>query len=410
MAQAVDYSFSHPSPWEIVKAGYVGAIRYLGWDFGRGPRCISQAEYDALRNAGLAVDLVWETNADMVLRGAPGGAVDGAEAARLCRLLHHQFFVYVAIDFDISPAQMPTANAYLDAFMGAWNAEFYGKYTVIEAKQTGWQCCAWSGVGSGSGGSLQGRRLSRHARLYQLLGYVMNNRCDANEVLGPRGNYAIGTDAPVATKPATDTPTDDGVAWQPGAVLEGTVNEVQADLKVIAAAEGDSRMDPGPVDGVWGENTRNAVVWFQRQHDGSDGNRLKDDGIVGHETMTSLRFWTYIYSAQAPQNPDQPVPVPVPQDPATDPSGWYPPSHPPFPGRLMKHQEPDLITGEDVRQFQEQMNARDPHLAELGFVMDGVFGQQTEDVVRQFQQEQNLTNDGIVGELTWNAAYEAPTS
>ncbi|MEC4815729.1 MAG: peptidoglycan-binding domain-containing protein [Scytonema sp. PMC 1069.18] len=35
--------------------------------------------------------------------------------------------------------------------------------------------------------------------------------------------------------------------------------------------------------------------------------------------------------------------------------------------------------------------------------MDGVFGERTDSVVRQFQQSSNLKVDGIVGSKTWAA-------
>ncbi len=45
-------------------------------------------------------------------------------------------------------------------------------------------------------------------------------------------------------------------------------------------------------------------------------------------------------------------------------------------------------------------------LNELGFIcgnIDGVFGAKTQFAVKKFQEEKNLTVDGIVGEKTWNS-------
>ena len=38
--------------------------------------------------------------------------------------------------------------------------------------------------------------------------------------------------------------------------------------------------------------------------------------------------------------------------------------------------------------------------------IDGIFGQNTENAVREFQQNNNLAVDGIVGPNTWNALTE----
>lgn len=62
----------------------------------------------------------------------------------------------------------------------------YGSYRIIEAFTDlpfRWQCAAWSGNGQGTGGSIQGRRLSQHAHLFQRVGYVLNDTCDVNDLL-----------------------------------------------------------------------------------------------------------------------------------------------------------------------------------------------------------------------------------
>ena len=61
--------------------------------------------------------------------------------------------------------------------------------------------------------------------------------------------------------------------------------------------------------------------------------------------------------------------------------------------------------GEPVRAVQRQLNARRSSLA-----VDGDFGLQTERAVRQFQQDQGLLIDGIVGTDTWHALVSAPVT
>jgi peptidoglycan hydrolase-like protein with peptidoglycan-binding domain len=54
-------------------------------------------------------------------------------------------------------------------------------------------------------------------------------------------------------------------------------------------------------------------------------------------------------------------------------------------------------TGEAVRRLQRALR-RTPN---LGLVVDGVFGQATENAVKEFQQGAGLVDDGIVGPQTW---------
>ena len=56
-------------------------------------------------------------------------------------------------------------------------------------------------------------------------------------------------------------------------------------------------------------------------------------------------------------------------------------------------------TGEPVRRLQRALR-RTP---DLGLAVDGIFGPQTDQAVRDFQQANGLTVDGVVGPLTWAA-------
>jgi peptidoglycan hydrolase-like protein with peptidoglycan-binding domain len=53
------------------------------------------------------------------------------------------------------------------------------------------------------------------------------------------------------------------------------------------------------------------------------------------------------------------------------------------------------MQGEDVRQVQEA-----PIAAGINVSADGVFGKDTDNAVRQFQQQKWLTADGVVGVQT----------
>lgn len=189
MPQAIDYSWSRPDPDLIASNGYVGVLRYLA------PRpngkVIDLAEQNALHARGLAVGYVWETTAGRALEGAEAGAHD----ARLANAMADELGVpatlalHYAVDSDV-----PGWSAVAPYFEGVHSASVrpvrpYGEYDVIEGfhatyGEPGWQTAGWSGSGAGSGGSMQGRRLSAHAALFQLVGYVLSQSSDANEVLG----------------------------------------------------------------------------------------------------------------------------------------------------------------------------------------------------------------------------------
>ncbi|GAA3206669.1 peptidoglycan-binding protein [Nonomuraea helvata] len=79
------------------------------------------------------------------------------------------------------------------------------------------------------------------------------------------------------------------------------------------------------------------------------------------------------------------------------------PVAPPFPGRLLTY--PPVTQGDDVRAWQAQMKRR-------GWVLtvDGAYGAESRDVCRRFQRQQGVTDDGIVGPVTWRLAWEAPAA
>ncbi|HLC15404.1 MAG TPA: peptidoglycan-binding protein [Thermodesulfovibrionia bacterium] len=65
------------------------------------------------------------------------------------------------------------------------------------------------------------------------------------------------------------------------------------------------------------------------------------------------------------------------------------------------HTTPDLQ--DEVKQLQEL-------LVKQGFELtpDGLFGEQTESIVKEFQKKKNLDDDGIVGQITWAALLGTP--
>jgi peptidoglycan hydrolase-like protein with peptidoglycan-binding domain len=73
---------------------------------------------------------------------------------------------------------------------------------------------------------------------------------------------------------------------------------------------------------------------------------------------------------------------------------------PKFGGKLIT--QPPIMTSAAVRTWQNQMRKR-----HWGLTADGQYGPQSESCCRRFQASHRLTVDGVVGPITWKAAWEA---
>lgn len=78
------------------------------------------------------------------------------------------------------------------------------------------------------------------------------------------------------------------------------------------------------------------------------------------------------------------------------------PSFPRWPGRYIPLTSP-RTKGADVEEWQTQMRKRG-----LKIPADGVYDRPSEKVCLAFQQEQDLEMDGVIGPITWAAAWDAP--
>ncbi len=110
------------------------------------------------------------------------------------------------------------------------------------------------------------------------------------------------------------------------------------------------------VDGFFGEQTKEAVMAFQKEYG------LTIDGIVGSQT------WAIVDTIDVSENDTN--------------------SHP-----ILRFGS----KGSDVEYLQRRLNG-------IGFgtiVVDEIFGVGTEEAVKKFQKYYGLTVDGIVGTLTW---------
>jgi murein L,D-transpeptidase YcbB/YkuD len=93
----------------------------------------------------------------------------------------------------------------------------------------------------------------------------------------------------------------------------------------------------------------------------------------------------------------------VGEKPAHDPTPASGSKAPKFSGRLLAY--PPIVRGDDVRTWQSQMKHRGWDID-----VDGAYGPGSRDVCVAFQQEKGLDDDGVVGKLTWVAAWEEPVT
>lgn len=213
MPYALDYSAGRPTAAQVLAAGYVGVIRYIG--FPARAKCITRAEYADMTNNGVPVALVYENQAGDMLGGNPAGRA----AANLARAHATDIGfpagepIYYACDTDIIfgaarwaalaaagalglvehlrsiPLTVSQMAAVLDYLRGAVSVEgsvalvgVYGEYDVMEqAAAAGvaryfWQTRAWSGG-----------RTSTRAQVRQEIGtYTVGGiACDRNTILAP---------------------------------------------------------------------------------------------------------------------------------------------------------------------------------------------------------------------------------
>ncbi len=137
-----------------------------------------------------------------------------------------------------------------------------------------------------------------------------------------------------------------------------------------------------PVDGVFGEQTENAVKAFQRVFN------LNPDGVVGSATWykisfiyTSVRKLSELYG-ESESLSDIPTQFVEPLELGD--------------------------SGSRVRLLQYYINVLSAFYNELSEVReDGQFGEETRQQVLNFQRVFGLTQDGIVGIGTWDALYDA---
>ncbi len=220
------------------------------------------------------------------------------------------------------------------------------------------------------------------------------------QLIGYMGDSGNGEDTPPhlhfqMDDPDLDDPAIAATPWQPdrrnpypslvaaraqgdvpgGAALTGSSNLRLGDRGPAVAqwqADLNTATDAGlATDGAFGPATHAATVAFQ------DARGLVADGVVGPATRDAM--------AKALDSGDSTA------TPGGDGTAYG--------GRPLRLEEPPM-RGDEIRTWQSR-------LRELGYTIgvDGIFGPQSDERTREFQRDQGILADGIVGPVTWAEAF-----
>ena len=142
-----------------------------------------------------------------------------------------------------------------------------------------------------------------------------------------------------------------------------------------------NNIQPPAVDGIFGQDTYNSVVQFQRQYG------LAPDGIVGRDTWNKLQA---VYNDILRTFPGE--------FSIYDQYARFA-----YPGYNLLRGS----TGSAVRNLQEYLQVLSRGVESVPYVAaDGIFGPQTEAAVKAARRYFGLTPNGIVGPLLWYAIAE----
>lgn len=206
MARVVDYSAGKPGAAAIKAAGYVGAVRYIGFDDPANPntkKCTTAAELADFDAHGLGMALVFEQTAGQWRGGAEQGRADARRAREHANRIGFPADrpIFMAIDQDVTTeADFRLVDAYLNGAAEVLGHEWTGPYgehdVCVRARRRGfgwsWQCRAWSGSINPETGYPYA--FDKEAQLYQHFGnpdgggrnpVISGIECDVNDVLSP---------------------------------------------------------------------------------------------------------------------------------------------------------------------------------------------------------------------------------
>ena len=181
-------------------------------------------------------------------------------------------------------------------------------------------------------------------------------------------------DAPVQDVVATypEVPLRLGALGDQVAVVQTMLNRISRNYPAIPKI--------APVTGVFGESTEAAVRQFQSIFN------LTPDGIVGKATWYQMvNLYVAVQRLSELVSQEQTIYRIQPE----------------FPGVLREGDEGDAVR--TVQYMLALLAEFNDALAQIN--IDGVFGPQTTQAVRQFQSQVGLTPDGVVWQMTWRELY-----
>lgn len=203
----VDYAFGGPPDAAVLRAAGVQFVcRYLA------PlpndKVITAAEARALSDAGVWIVLVFEWTAQRALAGKTAGVDDARLAWSQAQALGMPVDrpIYFAVDFDVSPSQMPAVLDYLRgaaSVLGKQGTGVYGSYSVVKAALDAGVCAwAWQTYGWSAGQWDPRAQLQQYSNGHSLGGVDVDyNRATAADY----GQWRVGV-APPAPHPQEDPP------------------------------------------------------------------------------------------------------------------------------------------------------------------------------------------------------------
>ncbi len=155
---------------------------------------------------------------------------------------------------------------------------------------------------------------------------------------------------------------------------QNAIMQIQGFLRTIEIYNGGTVTVP--VDGIYGTATRNAVMKFQRE------NSIASTGTVDRATYNML----YEKALEAEFEMSEPLPIFLFTN-----------------GRsVAKGEKSDFVMFLQII-LNELQIAYDTYEA---LEVDGIFGNDTENAIKEFQEKNRLPLTGIVNKKTWNALVE----
>jgi peptidoglycan hydrolase-like protein with peptidoglycan-binding domain len=287
-AAGIDYAWAlpgQPSDAALHAAGVTFVARYLSTV--DKSKCITAAEAARHLAAGRGVVLVYEDDAQAMLRGRAGGIADATAADAQARAAGlGGGVIYFAADWDVTPAQQARINDYLSgaaSVIGRGNVGCYGGYWVVSRARAAGKAAYFWGTPAWSGGNWDTCGWKPHI-MQGVTTTIGGVSCDWDTAWAddygqhPRpGQPAAGwTETLVNQLPTLAQDAAD----RPGAVQ--FVRRMQALVKVVGDVNGLGPASAVAADGAFGAATRRGLVTVQAFFG------LAQDGICGPRTWAAL--------------------------------------------------------------------------------------------------------------------------